>query len=190
MFHRIQQYPLMTAEGRVFRPRAYGDPQPDGMWDGWLVFFPIDRGAAIASDRETTQPSLPALTAWASNLTEVYLGGALDRALRLAEQPPILSDLARAEYEALDAAERLETAAELERQAANTDDVAAASARADAQEIRRERVVAEDALLAAEEKAANAEAVTHEQAARKARSTAADARRRRQRATPKPKRSK
>jgi hypothetical protein len=55
MFQRIQQYPLIDAGARLYRPRAYADRQPDGTWDGWLVFFPLDGGEAIASDRETTQ---------------------------------------------------------------------------------------------------------------------------------------
>jgi hypothetical protein len=30
------------------------------MYDGWLVFFPLDGELAIASDRETTQSSFDA----------------------------------------------------------------------------------------------------------------------------------
>ena len=179
MFHRIQQYPLLSAEGRTYRPRAYGDPRLDGVWDGWLVFFPVDGGPAIASDRETTQPSFQALTQWASTLGDVYLVGALDRALGLAEQPRVLTDLARAEYEALTNAEELETRAEVERLAAASDDVAAQAARVEAREIERERIATEEALAAAEESAASAEAVAHEGAAKDARSRAAEARRRR-----------
>ena len=41
MFHRVQQYELIAMDGRWFRPRVYGDRQPDGSWDGWLVFFPL-----------------------------------------------------------------------------------------------------------------------------------------------------
>jgi hypothetical protein len=179
MFHRIQQYPLVSAQGRTYRPRAYGHRQTDTVWDGWLVFFPLDGGPAIASDRETTQPSLQALTRWASTLGDVYLVGALDRALDLAEQPRVLSDLARAEYEALADAEELETRAEVERLAAAVDDAAADAARAEAREIDRERLATEIALAGAEESAATAEAVAHETAAKDARTRAAKARRRR-----------
>jgi hypothetical protein len=126
MFQRIQQYPLMSADDRVYRPRAYGDPQPEGIWDGWLVFFPAAGGTAVASDRETTQPSLDALTRWAGSLSEVYLAGALERALRIAEEPAILAELARAEYDALDDAEQLETAAQLKRAAAQAAEPSAA----------------------------------------------------------------
>ena len=179
MFDRIQQYSLITAQGRIYRPRAYGDPRPDGVWDGWLVFFPIDGGTPIASDRETTQPSLSALTAWAAKLGGVYLAGALNRALRIAEQPPILMSLARAEYDALTDAEQLEMTADLERVAASADDRAAKAARSEARAIERERVATEQALAAAEESAASAEAVAHEHAAETARAVAADARQRR-----------
>jgi len=187
VFHRIQQYPLITAQRRTYRPRAYGDPRPDGVWDGWLVFFPIDGGTAIASDRETTQPSLSALTGWAANLSDVFLAGALERALRIAEQPPILMSLARAEYDALADAEELETTAALERLAANADESAAESARNEARTIERERVATEGALAAAEENAALAEAAAHEHAAKTARAAAADARQRRRRSTGKKK---
>lgn len=181
MFDRIQQYSLITAQGRIYRPRAYGDRRPDGVWDGWLVFFPIDGGTAIASDRETTQPSLSALTAWAANLSHVYLAGALNRALGIAEQPPILTSLARAEYDALSDAEQLETIAVFERLAASADESAAEAARSEARAIERERVATEQALAAVEESAASAEAAAHEHAAKTARAVAADARQRRRR---------
>lgn len=190
MFHRIQQYPLISAEARVYRPRAYGDPRPDGVWDGWLVFFPIAGGRAIATDRETTQPSVSALTAWAADLSEVYLVGALERALRLAEEPHIVTSLAHAEYDALAAAEELETMADLERLAADIDERAAESARSDVRAIERERLATEQTLAAAEETAASAEAAAHERAAKTARAVAADARQRRRRTTGKQKSAK
>jgi hypothetical protein len=158
MFHRIQQYPLMTAEGRTYRPRVYGNLRPDELWDGWLVFFPVDGAPAIASDRETTQPSFHALTAWASGLNDVYLAAALDRAVRIAEQPPVLGDLARAEYQALADADELSARAEVERLAAASDAAAAQAARAEAREIASERVATAEAVAALEETAANAEA--------------------------------
>jgi hypothetical protein len=189
MFHRIQHYELIDSAGRWYRPRAYGDPQPDGTWNGWLVFFPVAGGPAIASGRETTQSTLGALEVWAAGLTPVYLEGALDRALRLAEQSPLLAQLADAEYEALDDAERLETAAEVERATADIDEAAASLARSDAERLRRERLATEGALAATEEAAAILDATVHEQAARDARAVAADAanRRRSAQAAAKPK---
>ena len=178
MFTRISEYDLMGAEGRWYRPRAYGDPQPDGTWDGWLVFFPLGGGSPIASDRETIQSTFDALAVWASHLTRVYLEGAFARALRLARQPSFVSQLATAEYEALEDADRLATAADLERIAARADQAASVSARAEAERIRRERLATESALAATEEAVANVDAEVHEEAARKARAVAADAGRR------------
>lgn len=189
MFQRIQQYPLISMRSRVYRPRAYGEAQPDGTWDGWLVFFPLDRGPAIASDRETTQSNFDALVTWAFNLTGVYLEGALERALRIAEPPQLIANLTRAEYDALEDAERLETAAELERITARADEDAAASARNDARGIRRERLAAEEELAATEEPAAHLEAAVHERAASEARAAAVDAGRRRRKAKNQRKRS-
>jgi hypothetical protein len=120
------------------------------------------------------------LAVWAAGLTPVYVEGALGRALRLAQQPPPIAVLAEAEYEALEDAEQLETAAEADRRAADLDKAAAAAARADAERIRRERLAAECALAAVEEAAATMEADAHQQAARNARAAAATRRRTRQ----------
>jgi len=164
MFQRIAQYQLMEMEGRWYRPRAYGARQPDGMWGGWLLFFPLAGGTAISSGRETTQSTFEALVVWASGLTDVYLEGALVRALRIAEQPPLLARLAAAEYEALEDAERFEAAASIEQTAARVDEAAAVTARAEAERIRQQRVAAEDALAATEEAAARLDAEEPEEA--------------------------
>jgi hypothetical protein len=158
MFQRIRQYPLMTAVGRVYRPRAYANPQPGG-WEGWLVFFPVDGGRALASNRETTQSSFDALVNWAANVTAVYLAGALERALRIEREPPVLADLALAEYEALEDAERLEEQSAIERETAALDAEAAASARETANDIHRERQAAEDAITVLDDIVANPRAV-------------------------------
>ena len=178
MFHRIQQYPLVDYGGRPYRPRVYGEPQPDGSWGGWIVFFPLDGSPAVATDRETTQSTIESLGVWAAGLTPVYLEGALVRALQLAAAPLVLANLDEAEYAALEDAERLEMAADIERATANIDEAAAAAARADAERIRGERLVTESALAAADEAAATIEADLHERAAGQARAIAADAARR------------
>jgi hypothetical protein len=126
MFKLIQQYELVGLDRVWYRPRAFGDRQADGTWDGWLVFFPVSGGRAIASDRETTQATLDALAVWASSVTLVYLEGALARALRIDQQPSIIDQLNAAEYEALLDADQLETAAQI-------DHAAAAAARGDAE---------------------------------------------------------
>jgi hypothetical protein len=184
MFQRIAQYQLMEMEGRWYRPRAYGTRQPDEMWGGWLLFFPLTGGTAISSGRETTQSTVDALMVWASGLTEVYLEGALARALRIAQQPPLLARLAAAEYEALEDAERFEAAASIEQVAACVDEAAAATARGEAEWIRQQRLATEGALAATEEAAARLEAEAHEEAAQEARAVASDAARRRRRAEP------
>jgi hypothetical protein len=180
MFHRIQQYELIYSGGRWYRPRAYGDWQPDGTWDGWLIFFPIDGSSAIAPPGpETTQSTWAVLVVWAADLTRFYLEDALARALRLAKQPLLIDQLEDAEYEALEDAERLERSAEVERTAADLDEAAASGARADAKRIRRQRLDTERALAATEKAAAKREAKVLAQAAREARAVAADAGRRR-----------
>ena len=178
MFHRIQQYPLVHYGGRTYRPRVYGESQADGSWGGWIVFFPLDGSPAVATDRETTQSTLESLGRWAAGLSSVYLEGALVRALQLAAEPLVLANLTEAEYAALEDAERLQTAADIERATANIDEAAAATARADAERIREERLITESALAAADEAAATIEADLHERAAGQARAIAADAARR------------
>ena len=178
MFHRIQQYPLLHYGGRAYRPRVYGGSQQDGSWGGWIVFFPLDGSPAVATDAETTQNTFESLGVWAAGLTAVYLEGALVRALQLAAEPLVLAYLNEAEYAALEDAEILQTAANIERATANIDEAAAAAARADAERIREERLVTESAL-AADEAAATIEADLHERtAAGQARAIAADAARR------------
>ena len=181
MFQNIRQYELIEAGGIPYRPRAYGDPQPNGKWDGWVVFFPLSLGGTTAiapPGPETTQSTLAALALWAAGLTPVYLEGALARALPPV-QSPVIPRLKDAEYESLDHAERLEAAAAVERTAADLDEADARIARADAEKLRRERLAVEGEAAAIEEEAANVEANIHEEAARDARATAADAKRRR-----------
>ena len=178
MFHRIQQYPLIHYGGRMYRPRVYGEPQADGRWGGWIVFFPLDGSPAVATDRETTQRTLESLGVWATGLTAVYLEGAFVRAFQLAAEPPVLASLSEAEYAALEDAERLETAADIERATASIDEAAAELARADAERIREERLVTESALAAADAATATIEADLHTRAAGQARAVAADAARR------------
>jgi hypothetical protein len=129
VFQRIQQYPLIHYSGQTYRPRVYGEPQTDGNWAGWIVFFPLNSRPAVATDRETTQTTFESLSIWAAGLTPVYLEGALVRALQLAAEPVILATLNEAEYAALEDAEMLQTAADIKRATADIDEVAAAAAR-------------------------------------------------------------
>jgi hypothetical protein len=186
MFQQVHQYGVTRRDGRWFRPRAYGEPRADGLWDGWLVFFPLDGGLAIASSRETTQSSFAALGHWAAAVSPVYLEGALDRALSLAETPAVIAQLLRAEYEALADAEQHETAAELERVAAKADQAAADIARDDADELREQRLTAEAAVSAQQEAAASHAATVYERPADLTRAEASAASRRRRSATAAP----
>jgi hypothetical protein len=180
MFQQVHQYGLIRRDGRWFRPRAYGEPRADGLWDGWLVFFPLDPGLAIASNRETTHSSFAALVDWAAAVSAVYLEGALDRALSLAaDVPAVITDLLNAEYEALADAEQHETAAELERVAAKVDQAAADIARDDADRLRDQRLTAEATVAGQQEAAANQAATVYERAAELTRAEASAARRRR-----------
>jgi hypothetical protein len=175
MFQRVSEYGLMRRGGRWFRPRAYAEDRPDSIWEGWLIFFPLDGDAAIATDRETTQPTLAALSNWAMGVSPVYLEGALDRALKLAAESPVIAKLTSAEYDRLADAEEFDTAAAIECAAADVDEAAAEIARADAVRIRRERLVTEAAVAAEAQAAANLEADVYEHAAEIARSEAAAA---------------
>jgi hypothetical protein len=71
---------VVGSGNRTYSARACGRQQPSGLWEGWLEFVP-DRGPAVRSGRDTTQPNLTDLEYWATGLTSVYLDGALKRAL-------------------------------------------------------------------------------------------------------------
>jgi hypothetical protein len=51
------------------------------LWEGWIEFTSEDTGEVVRSARETTQPNRNDTLYWAKGLTEVYLEGALKRAL-------------------------------------------------------------------------------------------------------------
>ena len=67
--------------GREYIARACGRECPDGHWEGWLEFVPLDGGVVVPSARETTQPNRVDTEYWATGLTPIYLEGALRRAL-------------------------------------------------------------------------------------------------------------
>src|SRR5688500_9625803 len=72
---------VRDANGREFIARACGRECPDGHWEGWLEFVPLDGGIVVRSARETTQPNRVDTEYWATGLTPIYLEGALRRAL-------------------------------------------------------------------------------------------------------------
>jgi hypothetical protein len=66
-----------------YRARAIGRAAPDGMWEGWLEFIPLDgNGEVLITSAESRQPEREHLVYWATGLTPVYLEGALARARR------------------------------------------------------------------------------------------------------------
>jgi hypothetical protein len=151
--------PLTSTAGN-YVARLYGQQQTDGRWGGWLVFVATG-GRMIATDRETTQSTLAELTYWATGLSDVYLQGALERALALqpaAQLTKELQQLERIEAEAKAEAASLESAA------------ATARATLEAAEAARRRT--EEQLLATIADTAEARAVAHDEAAAMSRSTA------------------
>jgi hypothetical protein len=166
----VQQYSgtLVDPYGRRFVARVYGAHRPDYLWDGWFVFFPLDGGRALATDRETTQNSLGALRYWASGITTIYLDGALERALSLLPEAVLARRRAQAEGE--ETLARAEAAAYEE---------AAHAARLEALHADQRRREAEALLLAEREATARAAARLHDQAAASARIDASEANRRR-----------
>lgn len=81
--------PIRAEDGTEYIARACGRPTREGMWEGWIEFLPVDGGEPTRSGRETTQPNRTDTMYWATGLTEVYLEGALHRALHpLVRTPP------------------------------------------------------------------------------------------------------
>lgn len=79
--HRFEAV-VRAHDGAPFLAFVCAGPRPDDdLWDAWLVFVPLDGGGTVATDRETTQVSLDAVTYWVGGLSHVYLEGALERAL-------------------------------------------------------------------------------------------------------------
>ena len=145
----------------TYRARVYGKRLDDGMWGGWLVFFPTAGGRVIATGRETTQSSFAAVTYWASGLTHLYLHGALERALALQPEAQLSRDLERIES--------LEESAEAQ---AETLEAAASLARAESRlaEVARQRT--EQRFLQSVADGAALDAEVHTRAAARARATA------------------
>lgn len=75
------QTAVTAPDDRAYTARACGGPMSGGTWEGWLEFDPLDGGAPVRSQRETTQPNRADTEYWASGLTPVYLEGSLRRAL-------------------------------------------------------------------------------------------------------------
>jgi len=138
MFQLVRRYNVITdTEGSAYQPRAYGELQADGSWDGWLVFFPVPAGVVIATNRETTQSSYVNLVRWSAALPPVHLQDALDRALRIQLEPAFRARLGEFsgrddEVEPEMAAAEARTEADDRAREAEAHERAAAAARAEA----------------------------------------------------------
>ena len=80
--------PVADADGITYTARACGTETDTGHWQGWIEFVPSDGGEVIRTGRETTQPNRTDTLYWATGLTQVYLEGALQRALKPFVIPP------------------------------------------------------------------------------------------------------
>ncbi|HEV8310913.1 MAG TPA: hypothetical protein VGW35_24900 [Methylomirabilota bacterium] len=90
---------IESANGKRYVARVYADQQPAGLWEAWFVFFPLDGGGAVASDRETTQSKREDVLYWTGGITSTYLQGALRRALDRLPEARLLRHIAQAELE-------------------------------------------------------------------------------------------
>lgn len=70
---------LRDERGQRFTARLYGISQGRGIWDGWLVFFPLDGGPLRRTDVEVEQASRAHLSRWGAAVTPPYLLTALER---------------------------------------------------------------------------------------------------------------
>ena len=73
--------PVQGADGRFYAARAVGQEMADGLWHAWIEFSAGDGSDITATDRETTQPNRTDAVYWATGLAQVYLEGALIRAI-------------------------------------------------------------------------------------------------------------
>jgi len=170
MVHFVMQYSqvLVAPDHNEYVARVYAATHSEGHWDGWFVFFPLRGGREVATDRETTQNSLGAVSYWASGISTTYLEGALQRGRALLPEARLARRAQHAEQEE-----------ELARAEATTYAEAAAVARLEAHEAAQRRREAEEQLMAERAVAARMAADLHERAAAAARAEAreADARR-------------
>jgi hypothetical protein len=72
---------MMTEKGLVYRVTVVARAAPDGHWNAWLEFVSPDSHDVLRTGIETHQATEADLHRWAMMLSDVYLRGALDRAL-------------------------------------------------------------------------------------------------------------
>ena len=96
LFQQFER-PIADNSGDTFLVFVQGRSRPHDTWEGWLVFERQRDARRFSTPVETTQPDANAILYWASGLTDVYLQGALERALSvsiaprsMAEAPPLI----------------------------------------------------------------------------------------------------
>ncbi len=65
-----------------YRVQVWGEPRPDGTWQGWLEFASAGGSVILRTPRETVQRNREHLVSWASGLEPTSIEGAFQRAAR------------------------------------------------------------------------------------------------------------
>lgn len=74
--------PTRSTTGDLYWPRALGRVADNGLWEAWIEFTRAGDDEVVCTARETEQPNRADVAYWAQGLTDIYLEGALARALR------------------------------------------------------------------------------------------------------------
>jgi hypothetical protein len=77
--------PILGSDGRFYHAKACGRERPDRTWEGWFEFESADGLLLWRTGRETSQPNRTDAAYWATGISEIFLEGALSRAM---EPPP------------------------------------------------------------------------------------------------------
>jgi hypothetical protein len=72
---------VSTSDGRLYGASVVARAAEDGHWNAWLEFVARGSQEVLRTEIETHQASEADLHGWAMTLSDVYLRGALDRAL-------------------------------------------------------------------------------------------------------------
>jgi hypothetical protein len=86
---------VINNDGREFYVSVVGDPRPDGEWEGWLEYVPLDDTDVLVTRIETTQSNRASLEHWADALTETYVQGAFHRGVPATADPLLARLVAR-----------------------------------------------------------------------------------------------
>ena len=102
-------YRIIDADGDEYYISVAGEARPDGRWQAWLEYVPLDESNPLLTSTETTQNSRADVVRWADTLTETYVQGAFSRAVsagaevlpRLMERRSVAEAAAEAAIEAV-----------------------------------------------------------------------------------------